>query len=326
MEFAEVARSLPQFGKSMRNLARSRAEVFRGCRGALSRSRDMCFGFNRDEACSCAGACGCKNAVGGCGCKSSSGDWDGSKLRKGHRFSSGMVHMEAIAHLHDEPIQSRMTMDAVGSDDSGDGPTAGDGFCLAAPYCRVKILCDHQIVVLGVVTPYYHCRFVLTMCNGSSATLELGSALGIPFGPPGTGVHLTLDGGRPQQLVRPGGVGRSPVELDQTEPCQSCEDVCGIVLCVLAKAASYPLAVTGNRLRKSGYDPLGPNSNTFVRYVAEMCGLAIKPRSLGLDTPGLEWSVEDVDDYAADRIQEYNEAVSAGEIEGQIIRVGGRGL
>lgn len=56
MDLMEIPRSMPQFGKSMRNLLRTRNDV---------------FGVDRESSCKCGGGCGCEGD-GGCECECNS--------------------------------------------------------------------------------------------------------------------------------------------------------------------------------------------------------------------------------------------------------------
>jgi hypothetical protein len=172
--------------------------------------------------------------------------------------------------------------------------TFGCGCALAVwPWCCVQIRSDTGQA--GPLT-YSHYYILLIDCDGSETRLELtpqrpedlkpaefAAAGGVPswsrVGPADSMIY--------RNLVRPF---TGSLEWEGCYDCEVSEEGCleawsDVCACVEDTAEDYSRAPLGKQ--KVAWSPLGPNSNTFVWYVAVVCGLGpIKWRRNATGSPG----------------------------------------
>jgi hypothetical protein len=267
MDFAEVARSFPQFGKSMRNLIRSRAAVFHSQEnGTRCENSDCCSdGSNSKVQCAHPRCIECAE-----------GDvrdfFDEGRLRSS--FLGGPSHT-----LVEKVRFSKGGLVAA--------------VCASEEQCCVSIYCypvdiPKEFAEFGDKPRFSHCYFLVKDCEGRSWRLHLDPNQA-NIEPPqdhgfgeGNLVTLTAD-----HVPDPR---KDKLEWSVCEPCVMCgQSSCGLADCLVSEAADYPLAQVQEQERPLNgetildiilfpgsfptYKLLGPNSNTFVAYVARKCGL-----------------------------------------------------
>ena len=274
MDFTEVARSLPQFGKSMRNLRRSRREVFSpSMHESKRRKAEGCF-CGPMMKCSSQRSCGCSDSALG---------------------ASGVLSDDTFG----EPWGDGVDVPWIGNDNpSGDGARSlllvQGGMCCVAVYCHLIDTKPKD----GEAAPFYHkkamhCYFQVLDCSGSIFRLELDPLKvteAIKAGKTGEPISMisVIQNHTPE--------GKDVREFYDCQPCseEGGGSSCQLVSCLLRETMTYPFAeVQPEELPKPGdgknmntmvmpwpissdmtsYKVDGPNSNTFVAYVARRCGM-----------------------------------------------------
>ncbi len=274
MDFAEIPRSMPQFGKSMRNLIRSREEVFHPRMVASRRGRGM-------RCCGEAGADSVGRAACGCGGREgptrgilndsiSDGPWSGGN-------DLPWIESDGIIIDVGRPL---VLVQA--------------GFCCVAVYCY--LIEDPPPKGQPAVFPHshhrnaVHCYFQGIDCTGAIFRLELDP----------NQVNIAMASGKADRPIHmvvmlKGEAPNPKKDIFEFSACQPCGDglagsSCQIIDCLLSESLNYPFGVVqpeelpkpGESLRdmvlptsahKPAYKLTGPNSNTCVAYVARKCGL-----------------------------------------------------
>lgn len=288
MDFAEVARSYPQFGKSTWNLRRTREEVFSTKKVEFKRSNG-------------AGCCG--------GAEADSPNWSSCGCDGGQRRSRAVVPHD----IFDDPWGGGNDRPWAG----GRKPVLDAGApsnCMPGAECCVDVYCypvpDHEF--------FLHCYFHITDCSGVTWRLELdpnqakaayesNKSLKSPVDM--IVVHKDAPFGQNDKF-----------EVGECEPCPMCfpgDHSCPAAECLFREAADYPLGEAlpedfpTEKEAKRGATPqdwafalggphvpykvYGPNSNTFVAYLARRCGLpALKTHRVGRDSaPGADLAHDD---------------------------------
>lgn len=263
MDFAEVARSYPQFGKSTWNLGRTREEVFSAKKVEFKRSNG-------------AGCCG--------GAEADLPNWSSCGCDEGQRRSRAVVPHD----IFDDPWGG-----------GNDRPWAGGrkplpdyvvpSNCMRESECCISIYCypvdriEHKLPTI-----FSHCYFLIQDCDGSSWRLHLDPNQA-KMKPPqdhgfGEGNMVTLTANfQPDP-------NNDKFEWSTCEPCVMCgQSPCGVADCLVSEAIDYPLTkfqeqeyplegeteldIVAGPFTSPTYKLLGPNSNTFIAYLARKCGL-----------------------------------------------------
>lgn len=266
MDLTEIPRRMPQFGRSMRNLLRPREEVFSPRK----------VGFKRGSETRCCGGAGADSLSGGsCGC--------GGREARHREFVPYDIFGEQWDGGNGRPWLGNQKP-------TEDGPglllQAQWGICCADIYCRP--IQGYEFLL--------HCYFLLTDCSGVTWLLELDPN------------HLTMAWKNRKEGAPMSSVDMIMLHRDFTPPaehvhiggkCQTCgyneQGVlsCPYIDCLSREAVKYPYGnaltqdfplptdppnATPESLSDQGenytaYKKTGPNSNTFIAYLARRCHL-----------------------------------------------------
>ena len=292
MDLAAIPREFPQFGRSLRNLARPQAKVFSIHNNGSGRCSDGfgCDGCNCEEGVDChdcgRGKESNRAVLAPPSFECTSGSWAfnlrtaatvvGRTNGEHQTWMAGSDLTSATRGAGSRPANNASDRPGYSGGDVRQKPdatvtgTGDDLLCVAAqPQCCIEIWCEPVILTAR------HCAILVIECNGSITSFELRRDLKKI-----TGTIVAIQGPDGADSHAPGYIVRDNVPLDaKGEPTPQgpknwqFHNRC----CIWCAGCLDPCLWPGDTIRdyphlKKNYAEFGANSNTFASWYAAQFG------------------------------------------------------